>query len=1659
YKAKYCSSYYGESLNITSGNKKVTIHLSQNEILYCMSDLINDATRTDLVIEGNVFPTSPTPFAESINRTGGVAMLLGIVNRCDTQQNLRDALEMMLCCLERSSELFNECNKKRGIYVLDFLLHKKKDLLSEEVLQKLLEFAGIAPHGDFVIPTRVEIITELVLDFKLLKNYAHRVEYVLKMLRIVCESSSGKSLESLNTGNLTEKVLELYIDLSTDGCVIKSASDFLLAMFAVNFNNSQIGVILQIVEEFFDMVKLNSKSIKRETIIQNAIIFDRCNRLLMLIDQIITSQRLTINVSVEYFYKFFNFEEIDDMLFCPLLRLCTDFSAVSRQFCFELCRDVDVFCRISNKFLISKDTVDCLLALFLNTSPLCKDLLSNANTDLKTPTAIFVRVINEAICGVLRPDVTPDDTSFETIKYLVSMATLVFLQFPNYRTLVLKKEDMYRSVVKTIIQCFSLEETKISPQLKALKNYVVKLFGHLIAASLLEGDEYQKLFFDLYTSQNSVLKNVIDLTSQHLQLIFSFVPREQLSVIYTKYANFVIDLVLLENVDLSVMEVEEMISPLFCIYQQHKEFHSESHDLLWGQVFDRLTLIIFEYVDEENAIFAAQYCHSQTYFFGKSHSDIYIFSLLRNVLQKIVNWRNENSRLLYVGVLKWIAMSFPKQLEKKLPRNLKKLFKPLPQMGNVEADEYLKSKASDVDKVVELSNQYLQFYKMEQNQRVDDLRGRICKRKENQIREERRLQKSATPKFEFDDRSDRSESFEKVDRSDRYERLATSEVLEKVEIVGAIENIGNFKTLTGLSKSPKLEKPRKSDGGEKRETLILGKTPELNFRCSFDEIKTMWKTMKVKLRMPGGVWEDEVSYLKIDEVFGPFFVKHRIVQDYSFSKRYTIQNNGGKIKLTLNPNYEKCETNIFKNNKTKSAGIDFQCLHIVGIDELECVLSIEDEDFCVTDIGKEKGVERGFWRLCKKDTVVMKRRYLLQSNAFEMFTKDGVSVFLAFPRNYDRVLKIVLKTQLMAQDMFTADLNSTIALRFNKASLSQEDVTNLWRNGEISNFEYLMSLNCRAGRSFNDLSQYYIFPWVLKNYESESLDITDAKNYRKLGFPIVAQEEGMREKLQSKFKETKSHYGNHYSSIATSLIFLFSAEPYSYFHIKLFDGHFDSQRLFVSIQKLFNNLLSTPIELIPEFFYLPQFLINFNQINFAKEPNASKAKNIESKTSGKKTSKSASFGSANEMEKLGSSHSVNVRNTISLENEQASATEEKKEHKVEPKPLENCIESISLPPWAHNNPRLFVQTNIEALESEYVSDHLNEWIDLIFGYKQRGEMAEKWCNTYPVSSYEPVDFTKMDAKKREVMKISIRDFGQTPLQLFNKAHPKRDVKHTQFKSNFVKFFATKGKLNYTIEVVKKTGFPIGGIEFTEKNDIQIMRRDEALYETLRIKIIGNGILRLERNSHQYFIEEVQWGKVLKTDGRLVVVGGNDGSLSVIDIERDKGKKVGRIYGHRHAVRQCCIGSIQHILITCDRNVYCIWDTGSLNCLHRYSVEEEIVDIDINNTTGDFVILTTHNVMHCDINGDLISVVKGSEEENYTSLKVLESPLWKDELQVLVGNAKGELLFYVFRQAGQVMNQLINKIAMYPAPIQVIRMNENNCQITIGTTNGVVLILY
>ena len=51
-------------------------------------------------------------------------------------------------------------------------------------------------------------------------------------------------------------------------------------------------------------------------------------------------------------------------------------------------------------------------------------------------------------------------------------------------------------------------------------------------------------------------------------------------------------------------------------------------------------------------------------------------------------------------------------------------------------------------------------------------------------------------------------------------------------------------------------------------------------------------------------------------------------------------------------------------------------------------------------------------------------------------------------------------------------------------------------SGTITNFDYLMQLNKLAGRTFNDLMQYPVFPFVLSDYTSPVLDLNKHTSFR-----------------------------------------------------------------------------------------------------------------------------------------------------------------------------------------------------------------------------------------------------------------------------------------------------------------------------------------------------------------------------------------------------------------------------------------------------------------------------------------------------------------------------------------------------------------------------------
>lgn len=342
------------------------------------------------------------------------------------------------------------------------------------------------------------------------------------------------------------------------------------------------------------------------------------------------------------------------------------------------------------------------------------------------------------------------------------------------------------------------------------------------------------------------------------------------------------------------------------------------------------------------------------------------------------------------------------------------------------------------------------------------------------------------------------------------------------------------------------------------------------------------------------------------------------------------------------------------------------------------------------------------------------RRYNMSRTALEIFLVDQTNYFLNF-----QTRKIVNRIYSSILQQKTPNLNR-VGIRRPSRLLQAAGLTEKWRRREITNFDYLMQLNTIAGRTYNDLNQYPIFPWIIKDFTSEELNIDDPSIYRDFSHPMGAQNPNNREILTIKYKELNDevlgsfHYGSHYSNAAGVLHYLVRLEPFTSLHIELQDGRFDvADRQFISLpataKTIFNGNSSDVKELVPEFFFLPDFFCNINDFNLG----------------------------------------------IRL-------------HTGQP------ISDVELPPWA-SSPEDFVQKHREALESEYVSNHLNEWIDLIFGYKQSGNEAVKALNVFLKYSYEEnVNLDDMkDEKERRRVEAMINNFGQTPTKLFNEPHQKR----------------------------------------------------------------------------------------------------------------------------------------------------------------------------------------------------------------------------------------------------------------------------------------------
>jgi hypothetical protein len=137
---------------------------------------------------------------------------------------------------------------------------------------------------------------------------------------------------------------------------------------------------------------------------------------------------------------------------------------------------------------------------------------------------------------------------------------------------------------------------------------------------------------------------------------------------------------------------------------------------------------------------------------------------------------------------------------------------------------------------------------------------------------------------------------------------------------------------------------------------------------------------------------------------------------------------------------------------------------------------------------------------------VYKRRYNFRQESIELYLSSGKSVLLRFENGLKDV-KDMLNTCKKAM----ADVPGCfVEVTSGKRNRRRDELVLLWQTGKITNFEYLMQLNVLAGRTYQDLEQYPVFPWILSDYGSENLDFTKKETFRDLSKPMGALNERRR---------------------------------------------------------------------------------------------------------------------------------------------------------------------------------------------------------------------------------------------------------------------------------------------------------------------------------------------------------------------------------------------------------------------------------------------------------------------------------------------------------------------------------------------------------------------
>ena len=715
----------------------------------------------------------------------------------------------------------------------------------------------------------------------------------------------------------------------------------------------------------------------------------------------------------------------------------------------------------------------------------------------------------------------------------------------------------------------------------------------------------------------------------------------------------------------------------------------------------------------------------------------------------------------------------------------------------------------------------------------------------------------------------------------------------------------------------------------------------------------------------------DYNYYKTN--FSQNFQMMKIVYDYNlfFNHKYKLGN------ITVNNETKFCKMNKIYYHIYGIFTIEKYYFEFIGYDKIVNNLNQFEKLGLLGKFNEDTKDSLYYIKIIfHKINFILKKKYYFEDNALEIYYDNNKSYYFIFKNSSERDLIFDKISNFI--DIKLSDKKEIIGKVNKNYEIDLSDISNiinLWKNCKISNFQYLMLINILSSRSYRDISQYPVFPWLLNNYtidhnflnikmnikENEEIIINELfNNYlRDLDLPIGLFEISTKGKARKKnyytnyieiiknrlysnliqyeyiekekeykiIKEIKNQeynsedllnflknpqikkikckelkytsdklkieniyndntisldlipyfFGSHFSNPAYVCHYLTRIFPFSFAAVEIQGSNFGApDRLFINLDKSFMNCTNQKSdlrEIIPEFYFLPDMFINFNQLEFGY-----------------------------------------LQDRINDEN--ATSKILKKIHNCEEGKIK--VNEVLTAFWNENNPIYFVYLYRKIFEKKNLN--INKWINLIFGIYSFGDNARKKGNLYSPYVYDNVIKCRLNKMDNDLKysHIKLYELGINPKPILIKYQDLDEIIRKIDEKNYYKITINHNNNENKVINLKIPENSIIDIKL-DKNDNYIFYK--FIFENYQITKQSLLIDDLKIDDYQMEITSLSIYNY-KKDNTLLICGTGDGTTLIYNSKPNYKKALYKIFNnHSKKINYINANDNLNMFIDCSEDDY------------------------------------------------------------------------------------------------------------------------------------------